>query len=164
MNNNIHFIHAGTLHDQTHLVDALLKEESETKSSCQWYNHLVFHLELTEETFTGSFAELELRVKEMRTQLDSMKKQLEEDDTLADTMLYRSMLSRINKDIDILVKAQGKKVAVFQWLLVPYWLSEKLVTVGEVILRVYGSNWWGVASLGNQSFILEKVIKELKTE
>lgn len=159
MNNNAHYLHAGMLHDQTHLVDALLKEESEVKSTCQWYNHLVFNLTLTEEVFVGSFAELEHRVKEMRTQLDGMKKQLEEDDTLADTMLYRTMLTRINKDIDILVKAEGKKVEVFQWLLVPYWLSEKLVAMGEVILRVYGNNWWGIASLSKQTRILEMVQK-----
>ncbi|BAV06179.1 hypothetical protein FLA_2195 [Filimonas lacunae] len=150
------------LHDQTYLVDSILKEESEMKNACQWYNHLAFNVTLTEETFTGNLAELENRVTEMRNQLAGMQKQLDEDDTLADTVLYRMMLNRLVNDVELLLKAEGKGQQVFQWLLVPYWLSDKLIAEGEVILRVYGNNWWGITNLISYTEVLMSVKKELE--
>lgn len=164
MNNNAHPLHAGMLHDQTYLVDTLLKEESEMKNACQWYNHMVFTVTLAESTFTGNLSELDNHITGLKAQVSSMERQMQDDPTLADTTLYRMELKRLHSDIDLLLKADGKRVEVYQWLLVSYWLSEKLLNAGEVILRVYGNNWWGITSLGNQDWIITNIMKEMVNE
>lgn len=159
---NTALLQAAILHDQTHLVDSILKEKSEAEHFCQWYNHLAFTISLAEEQFSGNLEELEQAIQERKNQLKSMLQQVKEDETLADTTLYNMAMQRLKDDIQLLETVEGSKEQVFQWLLVPYWLSELLILKAEIVLRICGSSWWGITSpLQNTQELVCRILEDV---
>ncbi|HEY6081885.1 MAG TPA: hypothetical protein VIU45_00420 [Chitinophagaceae bacterium] len=115
------------------------------------YDLYEYTASLSNGIFTGTVDQLGERLHALELERDSLKKQLhelenqelitgEDHAALAD---IAASLRMHEEDIRALENAEEREKNIYEWWLVPYWLSEMLIEKGAVAFRHFGCNWWG---------------------
>lgn len=158
------FVDKVILQDQTDLVNTLLKEEKDDEPAKDLMNIISYEFTIGDGRVpvTTAFKRGFLRMWEEDYQryserLASCKDEKEED-------RLKNSLDWLKKDMEQMQQAKEMKKRVYQWILVPYWISETLTKYGEVILRRYGCCWWGISSVLEDHFKKDAVLYDIFTE
>lgn len=162
------------LHDQTQLIDSIINAPRNKLLLNDLYNYKEYVVELSDSFFTGIYVDLTHKEQEMRKELDQLL-QLNQGGmhvSRSGTLHYpkstdAKSIARLQNDLNLLKGAKSSKREVFQWLLVPFWFSAKLIDMGEVVFRLSGNCWWGTTSLKpglDKTAILYEVYLEVAEE
>ncbi len=148
-------------HNQTELVDNLLKEDTQMKYYNSLHNHYYFREQLSNSLFIGGMENLCRRRDEITAKLQALKV----ESAKGDQMNPANKIALLEKDLKLLEDAQSLPKNALEWWLVPYWLAEKLKERDEVVLQILGCNWWGrslVKKPLNQEVVLFQICMELE--
>lgn len=149
--------------DQTYFIDTILKQDKHLNHFNDIYNRMEYRLLLSDGDFLGSDHFLDCKRKEIITRLWDIKQMLAGNCPEKDCNELLLEKSHLETDINKMEDATGKERPIFYWYLVPYWLADILINMGEVVFRGYFCHWWGVSSLfiGNREEIKEIVLLRL---
>lgn len=151
------FCKAAILADQTYLVNSFLLSNDESLHSLI-HNPIVFDVEMDGKNQKGTCLlvkdlqmrkdrEISILQKEILHTLDAEKvKQLQERLDLA------------KKEREALENASPKERYIYEWLLVPHWMGDELINLGEVVFRGYSCNFWGTTSILRENYTKEDTL------
>lgn len=134
------------LHEQTPLVDTILKEDREGEHLNHIQNLHLFQALLSDGPFIGCLSQLEKKLRQLEQSLEDLNTEDGRERCVPPWSTPEEMVSILSRDRAALDVADGRAREVYEWWLVPYWLSVKLEDAGEVVLRLFGNNWWGTTS------------------
>lgn len=161
------------LHDQTQLIDSIINAPRNKLLLNELYNYKEYVVELSDSFFIGVYTDLTHKEQEIRKELDQLLNQGEMHVSRSGTLHYpkntdtAKSIAQLRSDLNLLKGAKSSKREVFQWLLVPFWFSAKLIDMGEVVFRLSGNCWWGTTSLKpglDKTAILYEVYLEVAEE
>ncbi|MFX1708111.1 hypothetical protein PV783_29375 [Chitinophaga sp. CC14] len=156
------FLSKSILIDQTHLIAVLLDKKVHDQS-CYVYNQLEYTGFLSAGSFWGTEDMIWIKKEEILKEIDKLKISREQD-TILDHKQLAKDLEQLTSDLRKVNEMKGRKRSIYQWLLVPHWLSSELITMGEVVFRAFGCSWWGVSSILDDYFTKEQVLLDLVEE
>lgn len=151
------FCKAAILADQTFLLNTFLLNNKESQLA-NIHNPMVYEVLidgmphrgtclLVKDLLMRKDREISIFQKEILHTLDPDKiKDLQ--DRVDKLMLERAKLD----------KAQPKERYIFEWLLVPHWMGDELINLGEVVFRGYGCNFWGTTSILRENYTKEDTL------
>lgn len=134
------------LHDQTQLVDTILKEDREGERHNHIQNLHEFHALLSDGPFSGCLSHLEKKLLVVEQTLEDLNTEDGRARIVPPWSTLEETASNLSRDREVLDVAEGQVREVYEWWLVPYWFSVKLEDAGEVVLRLFGNSWWGITS------------------
>jgi hypothetical protein len=134
------------LQDQTALVTSLIKADKELAYLNTLYNRERFNVRLHDGSVTGSVTELMNKLHEVETAINRLEKGRGQEKLVPPWSTEEETLGQLRQDRTALEYAKGWDRDVYEWLLVPFWLSEMLHDKGEVVLRLHGNSWWGITA------------------
>ncbi|MDQ0105211.1 hypothetical protein J2T02_000294 [Chitinophaga terrae (ex Kim and Jung 2007)] len=115
------FVKSCVLHEQTEIVSVLIANEKKIDIQELMYNTEVFTVNLPEgEVSMGS--------------------------TIFDRK-YNSLGYKNRALHECYENAGSYTRTIYAWWLIPYWLGESLIDLGEPVFRHYGCSWWGIYDL-----------------
>lgn len=133
------FIRSCILHEQTEVVNFLINNEKSIDLTECMHNMELFTVRLPEgEKIMGSTV--------FYRQLDNMNPNY--DETLI--LCYE--------------RAEFEPRNIYFWILIPFWLSEKLINLGEPVFRHYGCSWWGIYDLQHFTWYDRKTLRTVYNE
>ena len=158
------FLNKVILIDQTHVINTFLKEDRHLDYFNHIHNRVKYdlflsdgHLIATDEILTHKGIEVQTELKNINLKLNN---------NLLETDARKLLDKRASLEVDLkkLEEAVSKEREIFNWYLIPHWLSDTLISMGEVVFRSFGCNWWGVSSLLQDHYSKDEVLLELIEE
>jgi hypothetical protein len=156
------FVQQYIAHNQTELVDHILKEDTQMKYYNNLHNHYYFRQQLSEGLFTGGMDSLCRRRDEITAKIQVLKEGGTKGNPM-DPVSPSNKIALLERDLKLLENTQSLPKNALEWWLVPYWLAEKLKERDEVVLQILGCNWWGRSSVKkplNQETVLFQICRE----
>lgn len=164
--------------DQTLLVSALLeidvrsgederiihKELDELKEFNSWLYRLRTswgYIIIAQERYEQTYNDLAEKRQDLITQMEQLS-QLPGGRIEAEKI--DNMLAEVNSEFDLYEDAESFRKTVFSWWIIPHWLEAKLIEKGEVVLRGYGSSWWGITDKAVAHPAMSDVLKNICDE
>ncbi|SIN85530.1 hypothetical protein [Chitinophaga niabensis] len=142
----LEFLNKSILQDQTHLVNITLYADKDMKYFHSIYNREEYRVRLSDEEIFGTEAIIAEKQKELEKELAEINRKviLKLEDLFLNAFLQRKL--QIENDLKLLEDARSSYRYVYQWLLIPHWLGDELISLGEVVFREFGCNFWGITS------------------
>lgn len=164
--------------DQTLLVFALLeidvrsgederiihKELDELKEFNSWLYRLKTswgYIIIPQERYEQTYNDLAEKQQDLITQREQFSQLPGRE---AEAKKIDSMLAEVNNEFDLYEDAESFRKTIFSWWIIPHWLEAKLIERGEVVLRGYGSSWWGITDKAVEHPAMSDVIKNICDE
>ena len=165
-------------HDQTLLVSALFeidmrsdeneriihKELDELKEFNSWLYRLITswgYIILSQEQYEQTYNELAEKRQSLISQMEQMER-LPASQT--DIRKIADRLAEIDNDFDCYEDAEPFRKTVFSWWVIPHWLETKLIERNEVVIRGYGTSWWGITDKAVVHPTTSEVLKHIYEE
>ncbi|RPD38501.1 hypothetical protein [Chitinophaga barathri] len=153
------FAQKAILADQTHLINTFLLEKPEKDQLPFMHNSLAYEILLEGRLHKGTSLfvkdlilridrEVSILTKELFNPLITSEKQEQ----------HKSRLETLKAEKEKLEKLNPKERYVFQWLLVPHWMGDELIDLGELVYRNYSCNFWGTTSILRENYTKEDTI------
>jgi len=134
--------------NQTHVVNKLLDSSKLLDLEACFKNMVEYHVKIHTDVFKVPEIKHGQELDKMSTQLQcllSKKIQLLNGKPMDNQTLGE--ISKEIKDLEYLIKryenAPHYPKQIFEWWLIPFWLSEKLIENDETMFRAYDCCWWG---------------------
>ena len=164
--------------DQTLLVSALIeidirsdederiihRELDELKEFNSWlyrlktsWGFIIISQEQYERTY-NELAEKRQNLIMQMEQLDQLSASQTEIRKIACT------LAEVNNEFDEYEDAEPLRKTVFSWWVIPHWLERKLIERNEVVIRGYGTSWWGITDKAVVHPTTSEVLKHIYEE
>lgn len=158
------FVDSVILQDQTALVIALLKGEKGDELEKTIINIISYEFTIGDGRVpvTTAFRKgfLKMWEEDYSRSNDLLASSKDEKEIKG----LKSSLDWLKKDMEQMQQAKEMKKRVYQWILIPYWISETLARYGEVILRCHGCCWWGISSVLENHFRKDSILYDIFTE
>ncbi|WP_349317682.1 hypothetical protein [Chitinophaga sp. MM2321] len=158
------FLSKAILIDQTHLINTLIKEDRHLDYFNHIYNRVKYNLSLSDGYLTATDEVLTDKIAEIQNCLKGINVKLKENLLEFDSRVLMSQRADLVSDLEKLEGAKSREREIFDWYLIPHWLSDTLISMGEVVFRSFGCNWWGVSSLLEDHCSKDEVLLELIEE
>ncbi len=158
------FVQQYITHNQTELVDILLKEDTQMKYYNNLHNHYYFREQLSNSLFIGGMDNLSKKRDEITAEIQMLRQEGKKNDPL-NPITAVNKIDLLQKDLRLLEDAKPLPKNALEWWLVPYWLAERLKERDEVVLQILGCNWWGRSSVKkslNRETVLFQICGELE--
>jgi len=164
--------------DQTLLVSALIeidirsdederiihRELDELKEFNSWLYRLKTSwgfIIISQEQYERTYNEL----AEKRQNLIMQMEQLDQRSaSQAEVRKIACMLIEVNNEFDEYEDAEPFRKTVFSWWVIPHWLETKLIERNEVVIRGYGTSWWGITDKAVVHPTTSEVLKHIYEE
>jgi hypothetical protein len=164
--------------DQTLLVSALIeidlrsgederiihKELEELKEFNIWLYRLKTswgYIIISQEQYEQTYNELAERRQDLIAQLEQLNRLCTSH---AEVKKIAKILADVSNEFDLYEDAESFRKTVFSWWIIPHWLEVKLIERGEVVLRGYGSSWWGITDKTVVHPEMSEVLKAIHNE
>ena len=134
------FIKQAILLDQTSIVKSQLAASPQFLASIQ--NLQEFQVMLSEGLITGTYPVIAHHIEKCEKEIKSLTLRLS---NASDPELLEKV-TLLACDKAHLKAAKGKDREVYQWLLVSPLLADKLTVMGEIVLYLPGSYFWGICN------------------
>lgn len=158
------FVDSVILQDQTDLVIALLKDEKGNELEKTIINIISYEFTIgdgkvgvTTSRKNGLMEIWEATFNRANRKLASCKDEEE-------IKRLKNSLEWLKKEREQIQQAKEMKKRVYQWVLIPYWISETLARYGEVVLRCHGCCWWGISSVLENHFQKGSILYDIFAE
>lgn len=159
------FVRNSLLIDQTRLIDEILTPDTYSDYMNNIQNNEYFNINLSSGKVSGTLQFIEEMKEDIQRILQSKEARVSVASPGNELNSLQLDISRMKHDLCLLENAISSRRYIFSWLLVPYWLSKELATMGEVVFACLGSYYWGITSIsGEESFssVLQELSKEIK--
>jgi hypothetical protein len=144
------FVNKGLIYDQTALVNHLIETDSEgiIQDDRELMNYSRYRADLSDGVFFGTYDELTQRRIKVEEELEILQNEGNKSRSGNPSLPIKGEvligeINRLESDLDKLENPEYLAKEVFEWWLIPYWLSEKLRKKEEVILQACHCYWWG---------------------
>lgn len=146
-------IHKALICDQTALINYLVEHDPDgtIRDDVELLNYSRYKAELSDGGFLGTYDELTKRRIKVEEELEILQSECNRSRSGNPSLpikgeILLGEISRLENDLDRLENPKYIAKDVLEWWLIPFWLSQKLLDKGEVILQVCRSSWWGRTS------------------
>jgi hypothetical protein len=156
------FLNKAILIDQTHLLTDLL-DKNILNQQGQIFNQLEYKGKLSDGDFWGTEEIAKNRIEEATQAIDDLTTEIE-NNSIVDCRRIGKVMEDQVADLRKLKEMKARKRNIYKWLLIPHWLGTELISMGEVVFRASGCNWWGVSSLLEDHCSKDEILLELIEE
>jgi len=158
------FLKNALLIDQSRLIDQILHPDNYADHMNDIHNNETFSIELTTGKLIGTL-DLVTEIKaDIENVLQAKKNKLSNIWSLSEMDKLKNEISKLEADLNSIDDAISLRRYIFNWLLVPYWLSKELKSFGQVVFDCLGCHYWGISSIsGDDSYevVLSSLFDEL---
>ncbi|RPE05806.1 hypothetical protein EGT74_25935 [Chitinophaga lutea] len=151
------FCKMAILADQTYLVNSFLLSNDESLHSFI-HNPLVYDVLIDGKNHRGTCLLLKDLLMRKDREISILQKEILHtlDENKAKQLQER--VDKLKQEREVLDKAAPKERYIFEWLLVPHWMGDELINLGEVVFRGYGCNFWGTTSILRENYTKEDTL------
>lgn len=158
------FLNKSILQDQTHLVNIILYTDKNMEYFNSIHNNEKYRVKLSDEEIIGTEAIIAEKQREIEKELSEINGKIiqEVKEVFLDAFLQRKL--QIENDLKLLEDAKSSSRYIYEWLLIPHWLGDELISLGEVVFREFGCNFWGITSFVGETQSREATLLEVFEE
>lgn len=167
MDKNTHFqafLNRALLFDQTHLINTILHAGNHMEYFNSIHNKEEYRVKLSDEEIIGTAEIVAEKQSEIEKELSALTAKIiiKEPEAFQDAFLQRKI--QLENDLKLLHEVESKNRYIFQWLLIPHWLGDELISLGEVVFRDLGCNFWGVTNIDKGYLSIGSTLVEIFEE